>query len=312
MLDQRCARKIVIADINRNVCRMWARAAARDKTIEVAAEVERVQAQVTQEQVQLNLSDESAYKVGDNDKTKIDKDYIQMKISDNSSKRNLTKLPTLASVCDKYGVSNYAGAVIASTTLVDYTIIPKVYKSQVIEPQKLGYDRRRRREERREAELGNLKELTSLYFDKKKTMTRVLVKNNKTGRWSPTMKVDDHYVVYDFLVEHVLTSQPLYVAGCDGCRVNTGSNRDVILIHHLEMLLARSLHHSICQLRGNELPLRSIFYCHDDKPSGPENWQEIIGQQIKEPAPDLPAFHFQPITFSDYPVCPRKRYIIIV
>ena len=51
------------------------------------------------------------------------------------------------------------------------------------------------REERREAELGNLKELTSLYFDRKKTMTRVLVKNNKTGRWSPTTKVDNPYVV---------------------------------------------------------------------------------------------------------------------
>ena len=26
-------------------------------------------------------------------------------------------------------------------------------------------------------------------------MTRVFVKHNKTGRWSPTIKVDDHYVV---------------------------------------------------------------------------------------------------------------------
>ena len=45
------------------------------------------------------------------------------------------------------------------------------------------------------SKLRNLKELTFLYFDGKKTMTRVLVKNNKTGRWSPTIKVDDHYVV---------------------------------------------------------------------------------------------------------------------
>ena len=78
-------------------------------------------------------------------------------------------------------------------------------------------------------------------------MTRVLVKNDKTGRWSPRIKVDDHYVVltepgndylthvtpksghrkavaqaiYDFLVEQELTNQPLYVAGCDGCCVNT-------------------------------------------------------------------------------------------
>ena len=79
--------------------------------------------------------------------------------------------------------------------LVDYAIKTKVDMSQVIGPQKLGDERWRCREERQEAELGNLKELTSLYFNGKKTMTRVLVKSNKTGRWSPTIKVDDHYVV---------------------------------------------------------------------------------------------------------------------
>ena len=281
--------------------------------------------------MQLDLSDESAYEVGDNDKSKIDEDYIQMNISDNSSKRNLTKLPTLASVCDRYGVSKYAGAAIASATLVDYAIITKVDKSQVIGPQKLGDERMRCREERREAEFGNLKELTSLYFDGKKTMTRVLVKNHKTRRWSPTMKEDDHYVVltepgngylthvtpktghgkvvaraiYDFLVEQELTNQTLYVAGCDGCRVNTGPNGGVI--HHLEMLLNRPLHYSICQLHGNELPFRAIFYYYDGKPSGPENWRGVIGQQIKEPVSDLPVIDFQPITFSDYPVLSEEE-----
>ena len=88
---------MVIADINRNVSRMWARVAARDEAMEVSAEIEKVQAEVRQEQVQLDLSDESAYKVGDNEKSIIDEDYIQMNISDNSSKRNLTKFPTLAS-----------------------------------------------------------------------------------------------------------------------------------------------------------------------------------------------------------------------
>ena len=162
-------------------------------------------------------------------------------------------------------------------------------------------------------------------------MTRVLVKNHKTGRWSPTMKVDDHYVVltepgndyltyvtpktghgkvvaraiYDFLVEQELTNQPLYVAGCDGCRVNTGPNGDVI--HHLEMLLNRPLHYSICQLHGNELPFRAIFYYCDGKPSGPENWRGVIGQQIKEPVSDLPVIDFQPITFSDYPVLSEEE-----
>ena len=136
----------------------------------VAAEIEKVQAEVRQEQMQLDLSGESAYEVGDNDKSKIDKDYLQTNISENSSKKNLIKLPTLASVCNRYGVSNYAGAAIASATLVNYAIITKVDKSKIIGPQKLGDEKRRYRKERREAELGNLKELTSLKFDGKKTM----------------------------------------------------------------------------------------------------------------------------------------------
>ena len=146
-----------------------------------------------------------------------------------------------------------------------------------------------------ESRAWRFKEFTSLYFDGKKTMTRVLVKNTKTGRWSPTIKVDDHYVVltpkighgkvvaraiYDFLVEHELTNQPLYVASFDGCRVNTRPNGGVI--HHLEMLLSRPLHYSICQLHCNELPFQSIFHYYDGKPSGPENWRGMIGQQIKK------------------------------
>ena len=51
--------------------------------------------------------------------------------------------------------------------------------SQIIGPQKLGNERRRCREARREAEVGNLKKLSSFYFDGKKSMTRVLVKNNQ-------------------------------------------------------------------------------------------------------------------------------------
>ena len=256
-----------------------------------------------------------------------------MNISDNSFKKNLTKLPTLASVCNRYGVSNYAGAAIASATLVDYTIITKVDKSQVIGSQKLGDERRRCREERQEAELGNLKELTSLYmyFDGKKTMTRVLVKNNKIRRWSPTIKIVDHYVVltepgndylthvnpktgygkvvaraiYNFLVEHKLTTQPLYVAGCDSCRVSTGPNE--VLSITWKMLLARPLHYSICQLHGNELPFQSIFYYYYGKPSGPKNWRGLIGQQIKGQCQIFLSLTSSQSPFLIIQFCPRKR-----
>ena len=124
--------------------------------------------------------------------------------------------------------------------------------------------------------------------------------NPKTGHGKVVARA-----IYDFLVEHELTNQPLYVAGCDGCRVNTGPNGGVI--HHLEMLLARPLHYSISHLHGSELPFQAIFYYYDGKPSSPENWQGMIGQQIKEPVSDLPVIDFQPIIFSDYLVLSEEE-----
>ena len=100
----------------------------------MAVEIEKGEARLRQAQEQLDFSDDSADDVGNNNKSKLDKDYIQMTMSDNSSKRNLTKLFNLASVCDRYGMSNYAGADIASATLVDYGIITKVNTSQTIGP----------------------------------------------------------------------------------------------------------------------------------------------------------------------------------
>ena len=76
LFDQRGVRKMVISDINRDVSKMWARAAARDEAMEVAVEIKKGQAGVRQEQVQLDFSDDIADDAGNNDKSKLDKDYF--------------------------------------------------------------------------------------------------------------------------------------------------------------------------------------------------------------------------------------------
>ena len=88
LLDQRGARKMVISDINKDVNKMFARATARDEAVEVAVEIEKGQAGVRQEQVQLDFSEDSANDAGNNYKSKLDEDYIQTtSMSDNSSKK---------------------------------------------------------------------------------------------------------------------------------------------------------------------------------------------------------------------------------
>ena len=87
---------------------MWARAAARDEAMEVVVEIEKGQAGFRQEQVQRDFSDDSADDAGNNNKSKLEEHCVQTTLLDNSSKRNMSKLPNLASVCDRYGASNYA------------------------------------------------------------------------------------------------------------------------------------------------------------------------------------------------------------
>ena len=112
--------------------------------MEMAVEIEKDQAGVRQEQVQLDFSDDSANDAGNNYKSKLDEDYIQTtSMSDNCSKKNVIKLSNLASVCDRYGVSNYAGVAVTSATIIDYDIIIKMNTSQIIGPKKLGDERRR-------------------------------------------------------------------------------------------------------------------------------------------------------------------------
>ena len=55
---------------------MWARAAARDEAMEVAVEIQKGQAGFKQEQVQLDFSDDSTDDAGNNDKSKLEEDYI--------------------------------------------------------------------------------------------------------------------------------------------------------------------------------------------------------------------------------------------
>ena len=50
--DHRYARKMVVANIDRNGSRMWVQAVARDEMMEVAGKIEKLQAEVWQEQVQ--------------------------------------------------------------------------------------------------------------------------------------------------------------------------------------------------------------------------------------------------------------------
>ena len=105
--------------------------------------------------------------------------------------------------------------------------------------------------------------------------------------------------IYKYLKEENLLDQPIYVIGADGTNSNVGAENGAI--HFLEMMLGKPLHYLICQLHGNELPFRAVFYFYDGKTEGPKHWRGPIGTSIRDTVSSLPLVAFQPIASYDFP-----------
>ena len=109
--------------------------------------------------------------------------------------QNRTNLPKTAEACDHYLVSDRARKATAIGVLRDYGIITEDVRSQVIGPRKRADERHKHRMASGDQENDERDVISSLYFDGKKTATRVMKQNTKTGRWSPRLVVEDHYVM---------------------------------------------------------------------------------------------------------------------
>ena len=332
LLDQRQDRKMKIEGVDPVVTGTWERAEQREKIETDKAEkqkesVVKQRAESLEAQEEFAKLDDNSNIVADVNKhlENNDKDYEPPAYMLDSWDQNRTRLPKTAEACDRYLVGDRAGAAIASAVLVDYGIVNEDDKSQVIGPRKIATERHKYRMEIIDKERAEREFVDNLYFDGKKTPTRVLVKNPKTGRWSPKLVVEDHYVIivepgsqylthvtpptghgeviartiYQFLVEENLLEHSILVVGADGTNSNVGAENGAI--HFLEMMLGKPVHYFICQLHGNELPFRALFYFYDGKPTGPEHWRGPLGRSIKAILSQLPIIVFQPLPSDDFP-----------
>ncbi|KAI6657811.1 hypothetical protein LOD99_553 [Oopsacas minuta] len=88
--------------------------------------------------------------------------------------------------------------------------------------------------------------------------------------------------------------------GADGARVNTGIYNGCIRL--LELEFTKPLHWFICQLHGNELPLRHLFQIIDGKTSGPNSFKGVIGKELNCD------FTCKPIA-AYHPLCDKTQLI---
>ena len=87
----------------------------------------------------------------------------------------------------------------------------------------------------------------------------MLPDNAYLGHYSPKRSTSQGIAnsILEFFAVNTIDASELCAIGCDGTAVNTGSRGGVIL--RLEKVINRPLQWLICQLHGNELPLRHLM-----------------------------------------------------
>lgn len=213
----------------------------------------------------------------------------------------------LSKTCDRFSVSDRAGAAIASTVLQTFT-------SEIIDKSKL---RRKRKKARKLAvEVDKVLKIPALYFDGRKDKTLTITeKDGKRYKQSILeehisliMEPDSKFLGYivpafgtskcieqtitDFFLESEISMEHLLAVGCDGTNVNVGKYGGIIRL--LEKRLNKPLQWIICLLYMNELPLRHLFLHLDGTSSGPQTFSGAIGKEL-ENCQKRPVVRFQPI-----------------
>ena len=224
-------------------------------------------------------------------------------LSESGDKRNMTQFPTVARECDRYGVSNAAGAAIATAALTDYGIITSDNYSAVIDRSKLRRQREKLRTSLTQGAVQSLarKGPTCLYFDGRKDSTLCPASINTkctTVEEHVTLIEEPHSLfighvtpknsssasicgaIIDHFSENNISMENFTAVGADGTNVNTGCNGGVIRL--LELHVGRPLQWFICMYHCNELPLRHLMMKLDGTTASPAQFNGTIGKALQD------------------------------
>lgn len=241
--------------------------------------------------------------VVDEDRDSLSSSDSEFETPEKRETRQMTRaLPSLASACDRTGVSSTEAALLASAALEDFGIVTPEDCANIIDKSKVRRERQKLRRELQEcASVGNT-EVKRLFFDGRKdnTLIQEKVKNKFyrkevkeehisllmqpgsrfIGHVTPVSGSAQHIVgaITKFLKESSYGLGGILVAGCDGTAVNTGVWGGVVRL--LEEQLGRPVQWDICLLHYNELPLRHLLQKLDGHTSGPYKLSGPIGAQL--------------------------------
>lgn len=262
-----------------------------------------------------NISVPEIIKIGDSytsesasdvDQSATSFEEIQAELQPESSATNSQMrlpLPTVARICDQFGLSDRTAAAVTSAVLQDVGLITDNNTNLVIDRSKVRRARQKNRSDMKTKFIASSTEVKGLFFDGRKDKTlsqekignvfhrRVIKEEHISVLQEPGSKYLGHVTptsgsgrsianaIVNLLNESGIGSDSLLGIGCDGTVVNTGKKNGAI--RFLELELKRPLQWLICQLHLNELPLRHLFQHLDGATSGPKEYSGPIGKLLE-------------------------------
>jgi hypothetical protein len=255
-----------------------------------------------------------------------DQDYDP--IGTDTGNKNYALLENLARACDRFGVSNAAGAYIANAVMKDVDMLTE---TNIIDRKKLGRQQTKYRKIEKEAEEKRQKKqpISGMYMDGRRDATLTWkVKNGKKRR---KLKVEEHYSIVEEpesrYIGHVTPQdgtglevgkslfrnleknnavKSVKVIGGDGTNVNSGWKQGAMA--YVEKFVGKPLQRAFCQLHANELPLRAGLKNYAGKTTGPDAFSGPLNKGIHDSdLTDRPIVKFQKIPTDGYE-CPDDVY----
>lgn len=250
-------------------------------------------------------------------RTPVSQSTPETLLSSKPQKQMRLKLPNLAQICDRFGVSDRAGAAVATSVLQDVGLITEEDSSSIVDRNKLRRERKRKRIE----VIKTKDNLQGLFFDGRKDKTLVIEQvESKTYRKTVT---EEHVVLVhepgseyighiaprsstaadivqsmtEYFDENSINLGTLVAVGCDGTATNTGCKGGAIRL--IEKKINKPVQWLVCQLHANELPLRHLFTHLDGPTTGPRGFSGPIGKALQA-CETLPIVAFEKIE-SNFP-----------
>ena len=131
---------------------------------------------------------------------------INVLFSNQQIEQNRSSLREVAVTCERFGISDRAGAAIATATLKAFGIVTHTNKTNVIDRSKLRRERQKYREEIQKDEELQFEAVDEIYIDGRKDATIISVKQGNS--YHRKTIIEEHYVLvylgepYEFYITH--------------------------------------------------------------------------------------------------------------